>query len=108
MSTKSQAIHAEIDKLNSSAMTQAMAIFDQTGQYPDIAIPGGNGVGAVALRYALSRRGDPYIWGAAGPGEFDCSGLGMWSYAPEGISLPHFTRRPLDSRLHLSLYQAQP
>jgi cell wall-associated NlpC family hydrolase len=108
MNAKSQAIQAQINKVNSSAMTQAMAIFDQTGQYPNIAIPGGNGVGAVALRYALSKRGDPYIWGAAGPGEFDCSGLVMWAYAQEGISLPHYTGSQWNSGMHISRDQLQP
>ena len=39
--------------------------------------------------YALSRKGCPYVWGAAGPSSFDCSGLVMWSYAQVGIYLPH-------------------
>ena len=67
MNAKTRAIQSEIDKVNSSATSHAMAIFDQTGQYPNIAIPGGNSVGAVALRAALTRRGYPYVWGAAGP-----------------------------------------
>ena len=108
MNAKSQAIQAQMDKVNSSAMAQAMAIFDQTGQYPNIAIPGGSGVGAVALRYALSKRGDPYVWGAAGPGEFDCSGLVMWAYAQEGISLPHYTGSQWNSGMHISRDQLQP
>lgn len=39
--------------------------------------------------YAMSRIGCPYVWGAAGPNSFDCSGLVTWSYAQVGISLPH-------------------
>ena len=41
--------------------------------------------------YALSRIGCPYVWGAAGPNEFDCSGLVTWAYAQVGISVPHQT-----------------
>lgn len=41
--------------------------------------------------YALSRIGCPYVWGAAGPDEFDCSGLVTWAYAKVGISVPHQT-----------------
>ena len=47
------------------------------------------GVANTALQAALSRRGDEYVWGAAGPSTFDCSGLVVWAYAQEGISLPH-------------------
>lgn len=108
MNAKTKAIQAKIDKVNSSAMAQAMAIFDRTGQYPDINIPGGNSVGAVALRYALSRRGDPYVWGAAGPSEFDCSGLVMWAYAQEGISLPHYTGSQWNMGQHISRSQLEP
>jgi cell wall-associated NlpC family hydrolase len=40
------------------------------------------------LSAALSRQGMPYVWGAAGPGSFDCSGLVQWSFAQAGISMP--------------------
>jgi cell wall-associated NlpC family hydrolase len=42
----------------------------------------------TALRAAESRRGLPYVWGAAGPAAFDCSGLVQWAFAQAGISLP--------------------
>jgi cell wall-associated NlpC family hydrolase len=42
----------------------------------------------AALRAAESRRGLPYVWGAAGPSSFDCSGLVEWSFAQAGISMP--------------------
>lgn len=44
------------------------------------------------LQAALSRRGDEYVWGAAGPTTFDCSGLMLWSFAHANISLPHSSR----------------
>lgn len=48
----------------------------------------GQGVGAAALRAALSRQGAPYIWGAEGPNTFDCSGLVLWAYRQAGVILP--------------------
>jgi cell wall-associated NlpC family hydrolase len=42
----------------------------------------------VVLRAAMSRRGLPYAWGAAGPAAFDCSGLVQWSFAQAGITMP--------------------
>ena len=45
----------------------------------------------TAVEAALSRIGDPYDFGAAGPNAFDCSGLVMWAYAQAGISLPHYS-----------------
>jgi peptidoglycan DL-endopeptidase CwlO len=108
MNAKTKTIQSEIDKVNSAAMTQAMAIFNQTGQYPNIAIPGGNSVGAVALRAALTRRGYPYVWGAAGPTSFDCSGLVMWAYEQEGIQLDHYTGDQWNEGQHISRGQLQP
>jgi cell wall-associated NlpC family hydrolase len=40
------------------------------------------------LKAAMSRRGLPYVWGAAGPSSFDCSGLVQWSFAQAGIVMP--------------------
>jgi peptidoglycan DL-endopeptidase CwlO len=108
MNAKTKQIQAEMDKVNSSTMAQAMAVFNQTGQYPDIVIPGGSSVGARALRAALGRRGDPYVWGAAGPGEFDCSGLVMWAYEQEGIQLDHYTGNQWDEGEHISRSQLEP
>jgi cell wall-associated NlpC family hydrolase len=41
-----------------------------------------------AASVALHQIGDPYRYGAAGPGSFDCSGLMKYSYAKAGIKLP--------------------
>ena len=45
------------------------------------------GIPAQAVALARSRIGSPYVWGAAGPDSFDCSGLTQWVYAQLGISL---------------------
>ena len=42
----------------------------------------------TALRAAESRRGLPYVWGAAGPSAFDCSGLVQWAFAQAGVRMP--------------------
>lgn len=107
MNAKVQAIQRRENVLNGAAFTQAMSIFKRTGQYPNFTIPG-NSVGVQALRKALTRRGDPYVWGGAGPNDFDCSGLVMWAYAQIGISLPHFTGSQWNSGQHISRSQLEP
>jgi cell wall-associated NlpC family hydrolase len=107
MSKKVQAIQRRENVLNGAAFAQAMAIFKKTGTYPNIKIPG-NSIGVQALRWALTKRGDPYVWGGAGPSVFDCSGLVMWAYAQVGISLPHFTGNQWNSGVHISRSQLQP
>jgi cell wall-associated NlpC family hydrolase len=108
MNAKKKVIEAKIDQVNSAAMKQAMAVFTQTGQYPNIDIPTANTVGAQALQAAITREGDPYIWGASGPGEFDCSGLVVWAYAQEGIALPHYTGDLWNSGMHVARSDLEP
>jgi len=108
MAVKQQAAEKKINLLNSAVFAKAMAVFNQTGQYPNISLPTANTIGAQALQYALSRRGDPYVWGAAGPGAFDCSGLVVWAYAQVGISLPHYTGDQWNMGVHVSRADLQP
>jgi cell wall-associated NlpC family hydrolase len=43
----------------------------------------------VAVQVALAQVGDPYVYGAAGPDAFDCSGLTMYAWGQAGVSIPH-------------------
>ena len=45
----------------------------------------------LALTYAISKLGSKYVWGAAGPNSFDCSGLTMMAWAQAGVTLDHYT-----------------
>jgi cell wall-associated NlpC family hydrolase len=108
MAVKQKAAQQKISLLNSAVFAKAMAVFNQTGKYPTVNLPTANTIGAQALQYALSRRGDPYVWGAAGPNAFDCSGLVLWAYAQVGISLPHFTGDQWTMGVHVARADLQP
>lgn len=43
-------------------------------------LPSPSGRAGIAVHAALSRLGRPYVWGATGPNQFDCSGLVQWAY----------------------------
>jgi cell wall-associated NlpC family hydrolase len=43
----------------------------------------------VAVNTALAQLGKRYVWGAAGPNSYDCSGLTQYAYRAAGIALPH-------------------
>jgi hypothetical protein len=45
----------------------------------------------AAVIFALAQLGKPYVWGAAGPGSYDCSGLTMAAWAAAGAALDHYT-----------------
>ena len=50
--------------------------------------PAGNSAAARAVAAALSKEGARYVYGAAGPSSFDCSGLTSWAWAQAGVSIP--------------------
>ena len=74
--------------------------------------PAGGGLTAAqlttALRAAESRRGLPYVWGAAGPSSFDCSGLVEWSFAQAGISMPRVAADQARTGLSVPVTRLQP
>ena len=106
MRAKVSKIQAKEDVLNSAVYSKALEIYQRTGRYP--VHLNGDSVGVQALRAALSRVGDPYVWGAAGPSAFDCSGLVVWAYAQIGISLDHFTGDLWNEGEHISRAQLRP
>jgi cell wall-associated NlpC family hydrolase len=57
-----------------------------TGAASEAAVPGATM--NAALKAAMSRLGMPYVWGAAGPTRFDCSGLVQWAFARAGVVMP--------------------
>jgi cell wall-associated NlpC family hydrolase len=46
------------------------------------------GTAGKILSYAEAQLGKPYVFGAAGPDSFDCSGLAMMAYRAAGIAIP--------------------
>ena len=54
------------------------------------AVGGGSAKAQTAVAYARAQLGKPYVFGAAGPDAFDCSGLTMMAWAAAGVSLPHY------------------
>ncbi|WP_328589241.1 C40 family peptidase [Actinomadura logoneensis] len=68
----------------------------------------GDDLGAKALRLAMTKIGDPYVWGASGPSTFDCSGLVMWAYEQLGVNLPHYTGAQYNAGTHVSRDRLRP
>ncbi len=68
----------------------------------------GDGKAAQAARWAMTQQLKPYVWGAAGPNAFDCSGLVMWAYAKVGIRLPHYTGTQWTAGRHIPKSELRP
>lgn len=67
-----------------------------------------SGRAAVAVRAALSRLGRPYVWGATGPDQFDCSGLVQWAYAQAGVHLDRTTYQQINDGIPIPRAQVRP
>jgi cell wall-associated NlpC family hydrolase len=48
--------------------------------------------GYKVASFACKQAGKPYVWAAAGPGSYDCSGLVLAAWKQVGVYLPHQSR----------------
>ncbi|MFH9041433.1 NlpC/P60 family protein [Streptomyces sp. NPDC017966] len=61
-----------------------------------------------ALAFARAQIGKPYVWGATGPGSYDCSGLTQAAWKAAGVTLPRTTYDQVDAGTTVPVSQAQP
>ena len=80
---------------------------DPSAGAPTVNVPASGGA-ATAIAAAKSKLGSAYVWAAAGPSTFDCSGLTMWAWAQAGVSLPHSSSMQYSSGTRVSASSLQP
>jgi cell wall-associated NlpC family hydrolase len=78
-----------------------------TVRTPTINVPA-SGRAAIAVGYAMAQVGKPYVYGAAGPDSFDCSGLTMRAWGAAGVGLSHSSSAQYGEGTHISPSQLQP
>ncbi|MEU3553172.1 C40 family peptidase [Streptomyces fragilis] len=66
-----------------------------------------SGRASAAFAAAQSKIGSPYVYGATGPGSFDCSGLTSWAYGQAGVGLPRTSQAQASYGTRLSMDQLQ-
>lgn len=96
---------AELDKLKEE---QRQAFLDGSGTTvipSDVPV---SGRAAAAVHFALSQVGKAYVYGAAGPNAYDCSGLTMVAWAHAGVGLPHSSSAQFSSGPHIPASQLRP
>lgn len=89
-----EAAEAEQEQANAAAnaateaasRSESRADLDESDSAPSA--PAASGAAGAAVAAALSKVGSPYVYGAAGPSAFDCSGLTSWAWAQAGVSIP--------------------
>ncbi|MFJ2907261.1 NlpC/P60 family protein [Streptomyces sp. NPDC087212] len=61
-----------------------------------------------ALAFARAQVGKPYVWGATGPGSYDCSGLTQAAWKAAGVTLPRTTYDQVNAGTTVPLADARP
>ncbi len=87
-------------------MQQAATQADTAKGIPSVASYATKGAKAVA--FARAQVGKPYVWGATGPGSYDCSGLTQAAWKATGVTLPRATTDQADAGTTVTLADAQP
>ena len=91
--------------LATSAAT--LCIFGSIGAPPAAAaVPAAKG--SAADSFALSQVGKPYVYGAAGPSGYDCSGLVYGAYRAVGVPLPRVAAQQYNAGRHVPLNRLRP
>lgn len=70
--------------------------------------PAPSGGASAAIAFAKAQLGEAYLWAAAGPDRWDCSGLTMGAWAAGGKSLPHYSVAQYDQSTPIPISSAQP
>ncbi|WP_051966670.1 C40 family peptidase [Kitasatospora mediocidica] len=98
---------AQLEQLEKTQADQAQLAFLASG-----ALGQGertpSAAGRVAVAYALAQIGKPYVWGAAGPDSFDCSGLTSQAWLHAGVPIPRVSEDQWADLQHIPLNQLRP
>ena len=63
---------------------------------------------SAAVNTAKAQLGKPYVYGGAGPDNFDCSGLTMYAWRAGGVGLPHSAAMQYNAIAHIPLSALAP
>jgi len=96
-----------LGKMQAQARERMLAASRSSTPVPTSDVPA-SGRAAAAVRFAMAQIGKPYVYGAAGPSAYDCSGLTMAAWGSAGVGLPHSSSAQYGSGTHISASQLQP
>jgi cell wall-associated NlpC family hydrolase len=96
-----------LSKMKEEARQRLLEASRGTTRVSDADIPA-SGRAAVAVHFAMAQIGKAYVYGAAGPNAYDCSGLTMRAWGAAGVGLPHSSSAQYASGTHISESQLRP
>jgi cell wall-associated NlpC family hydrolase len=106
---RAQRAHVLSARLRARRRTAALRTLQyRTTHHRGLPLPSPNARAAIAVRAALSRLGRPYVWGATGPDQFDCSGLVQWCYGQAGVHLHRTTFQQINDGIPVPRSHVRP
>ncbi|WP_456300476.1 NlpC/P60 family protein [Streptacidiphilus rugosus] len=103
-----QALLASLDAATLAGVDQALNPPGGAVPPPDLGSAPMSARAAVAVAFARAQLGKPYVWGATGPGSYDCSGLVQAAWAAAGVSLPRTTYDQINAGRRVSTADLAP
>ncbi|KAF5994882.1 MULTISPECIES: C40 family peptidase [Streptomyces] len=97
---------AKLARLEKSGVTEAQQKFVASGALSSARPP--TREGEKAVRYAVEQIGKPYVWGAEGPGAYDCSGLTSQAWGHAGRPIPRTSQEQWAQLPHIPLSELRP
>ncbi|MET9885139.1 NlpC/P60 family protein [Streptomyces sp. NPDC006430] len=85
---------ARLIQLEQEAQYKAQTAWLSTGVLKEINASASES-GKKAVQFATAQIGKPYVWGAQGPGSFDCSGLTSQAWRSAGKGIPRTSQEQL-------------
>ncbi|MFB7415436.1 NlpC/P60 family protein [Streptomyces sp. NPDC056121] len=64
--------------------------------------------GKKAVAFATGQLGKPYVWGAEGPGSYDCSGLTSQAWSAAGRPIPRTSQEQWKQLKHIAVKDMRP
>jgi cell wall-associated NlpC family hydrolase len=98
----------QYEALSAAGQTQVDQAHGGTAVAAPAAAAAPSGAAQSAVDTAMAQVGDSYVWAAAGPDAFDCSGLMQYAYAAAGVSLPHSSSMQSQMGAPVSRSELQP
>jgi cell wall-associated NlpC family hydrolase len=90
------------------AYNHSVSYVDEVLAWASAYAGGVSGDGGAAAMWAARQVGLPYLWGAAGPSAFDCSGLTLRAWQSAGVNLPRVAADQYNAGVHVPVAAAQP